>query len=298
MKNILLLAAIIAGFTTQGQSYSNTTLTAGESGSFYIGTTLYGTNTVAIAFSYNRGTYVGITNAAGTKTLVYGKPISYYKRSSGVAFADSAALVAFADSFMFSDGGGGGGSGTVTNVIAGTNISITGTSTVQPTVNLSTNPSLGSATATTQTAGDNSTKVATTAYVDNAGIYYTQVSLTSAQLLSLNTTPVQLVAAPGAGKYIVPIHMSFDYTYVSTTYTTATVQTYETSDKSGPITNNSSFLGFTTNTIRQLYTTGAAGGGIITYVANQPLMIYITVADPTTGNGTAKVNIYYKIVTQ
>lgn len=129
-------------------------------------------------------------------------------------------------------------------------------------------------------------------------ILYTQVSLSSAQLLSLNTTPVQLVAAPGAGKYIVPIHMSFDYTYVSTTYSSATIQTYETSDKSGTITSNTSFLSFTASIIRQLYQTGAAGGSAITYVANQPLMMWATGGDPTTGDGTAKVNVYYKIVTQ
>jgi len=66
-----------------------------------------------------------------------------------------------------------------------------------------------------------------TANVTGAGgdlVLTARVPLTSTQILALNTTPVTLVATPGSGKYIVPISIVVDYTFVSASYNSATYQ--------------------------------------------------------------------------
>lgn len=46
-----------------------------------------------------------------------------------------------------------------------------------------------------------------------------KVSLTSADILALDTTPITIVAAPGAGFALVVSHMSYRFTYGSVAYT-------------------------------------------------------------------------------
>lgn len=154
----------------------------------------------------------------------------------------------------------------------------------------------------TQAPGDNSLKVATTAYADNAGIYTAQVPLSSAQILNLFTTPVQLVAAPGSGKIIVPLSIIVDYTFVTTAYVSnTTLQIYENSDRSNPTWGPgiSSILTATSSQIRSLYNNAAANGTtVVQYADNQPLMITTATNNPTTGDGTAKLTVLYKIVTR
>ena len=53
------------------------------------------------------------------------------------------------------------------------------------------------------------------------GIPYTvKVSVSSAEILALNDIPKSLIAAPGAGKMIVPLAVSFRLNFVSVAYTT------------------------------------------------------------------------------
>ena len=85
-------------------------------------------------------------------------------------------------------------------------------------------------TATTQSPGDNSTKLATTAYADAAGgggggaALVARVTITSAQILAMtaqDTNPITIVPAPGSGKGIIPINFTTQFNPVTTPYTTA-----------------------------------------------------------------------------
>jgi hypothetical protein len=68
-------------------------------------------------------------------------------------------------------------------------------------------------TATTQAASDNSTKLATTAYTDAVAVnpkvklFRAYLRVTDAQIKALNSTPIQIIAAPGNNLLIVPIRM-------------------------------------------------------------------------------------------
>lgn len=53
----------------------------------------------------------------------------------------------------------------------------------------------------------------------NAGLLTKTVTLTATQLLALKTTPVQIIAAPGAGLAIDVLSISLKYKFVTTAYT-------------------------------------------------------------------------------
>ena len=81
-------------------------------------------------------------------------------------------------------------------------------------------------TATTQTALDASTKLATTSYVDSAvaaGVGEVQsvaVTLTASQVTasSSGSNPVQIIPDPGSGKIIVPIFVLWEYVHGTSSF--------------------------------------------------------------------------------
>jgi hypothetical protein len=161
----------------------------------------------------------------------------------------------------------------------------------------------GVPTAPTPTIGDSSTKLATTQFVQQAGItpiIFAAVSLSSINLLALHVTPINLIPAPGAGLALYPLFVSLEYKFATTPYTlhgdslkidygstpTAFIQTFA---EAGFFDQGSSQLKFfnavTTN-------------GSLSAVTNQPFTIYgAGGTDMTAGDGTAVVYIYYALVT-
>lgn len=128
-----------------------------------------------------------------------------------------------------------------------------------------------------------------------------KVSISSAQILQLFSTPQTLVPAQGAGTYIVPINVIVFYDYGTVQYTTAGV--------------TGAFVYVNTavqNKYEDATTWGLANVGdqwtqmtdVITSstildfaVANEPLMIKLTGADPLAGDGTMTVWVTYKVLT-
>jgi hypothetical protein len=121
-----------------------------------------------------------------------------------------------------SSGGGGGVSS-----VSGTANQIVSTGGATPVLSISSTFAFpGSATATTQTAGDNSTKLATTAYVDtNPAAQVATVTITSAQFKNIDNTAANaktIIAAPGAGNMIVVENYSVNLQFQTTAYDTGT----------------------------------------------------------------------------
>jgi len=73
--------------------------------------------------------------------------------------------------------------------------------------------------APTATLGTNTTQLATTAFVaaNGLGVQISTVTITSTQILAAST--VQLVAAPAAGQFIVPISVEAHYNFGTVAYT-------------------------------------------------------------------------------
>ena len=136
------------------------------------------------------------------------------------------------------------------------------------------------------------------AYVDAGGangIQTATVSVSSAEILALNTTPKQLIAAPGAGKYIQVLwgHIYLDYGGTAYTNETTEIEYSTGQDIVGTITG---FLNVGVDTIRNIV---GATGGIYAFsqVDNASVRYRATSANPTTGNGTIQIVLAYRIVT-
>jgi len=116
--------------------------------------------------------------------------------------------------------------------------------------------------------------------------FYTEITLSSAEILALNATPKVIVAAPGAGKIILPISFVASYTFVSDAYTT----------------NISMRAGYATGVadMNLIQLDAVASYRLVTSpdcnpIENQALQVTVATGNPAAGNGTAIVGVYYKI---
>ena len=117
------------------------------------------------------------------------------------------------------------------------------------------------------------------------------VSVSSAEILALNGTPKQLVAAPGAGKILVPIAVTYKFTYGSAAYTT----NLNLRLRMGfTLTQNAGILGLSGNAYAMQ---PLAGGVVSSDVSNTAITLDVATGDPAAGNGTMIVYVSYVTIT-
>lgn len=165
-------------------------------------------------------------------------------------------------------------------------------------------PSLtGTPTAPTASIGDSSTKLATTQFVQQAGLsptIFASVTLTSAQLKALNGTPITLVAAPGVGFVIYPIQIVLEYKFVTTAYTiNGATLLLDYNHANGVFKQVPPETGFFDQGSSQIsFLEGVIAKGGLTLVNNLAFTISgVGGTDMTLGDGTAVVYIYYVLIT-
>lgn len=200
-----------------------------------------------------------------------------------------------------SSGGGGGVSS-----VSGTANQINSTGGTTPVLSISSTFVFpGSATATTQPAGDNSTKIATTAYADNIGLLKASVSLTPTQIKNMKqsfATAVQIIAAPGAGNIIDIVHISTNLQFVTTPYATGS-GAFQLSFTDGAslfslVATFFSSAGITaTNSQFQSISTGNLINAANTLNTNQPVIVNLTNnTSYTAGDSPIAITVSYRIV--
>ena len=127
------------------------------------------------------------------------------------------------------------------------------------------------------------------------------VSLSSAQLLALNTSPVTIVPAPGAGSYILVLVTSYELIYGSSPYSLA-------GDPPGlayggnaiyPADQGWNVSSFTGSSSSVAFVAGPGSIGFVptSNVSNQPVKLVADIGNPTSGNSTGKVTVLYATVT-
>jgi Flp pilus assembly protein TadG len=122
----------------------------------------------------------------------------------------------------------------------------------------------------------------------------TKTVLTSAQVLSLFTTPVVLVPAPGANYYIDVISVVVTLNYNSVAYAGANALQIS-------YTNGAGAAATTSNVSNAFLNAGVtagfktAGKDAVTPVAGAPLVASVLTANPTAGNSTLLVDVVYRI---
>lgn len=180
------------------------------------------------------------------------------------------------------------GAGTVT-FVAGTGVTITGAATlagasgdVVPSgfiiYRSATNPIL-------QVSGHNDPDIAV--------IKKKKVSLTSSDILTLNSSAVELLQAPGSGFANEILSISFRYNYATAAYATNTTLSvlYSTVE----VTNHLGILNQTSDKIK-IASSGINYLGDESVIENQAVYLSTQVGNPTAGGGSLDVYITYRII--
>jgi hypothetical protein len=132
-----------------------------------------------------------------------------------------------------------------------------------------------------------------------SAVQTTTLTLTSAQILSLYTLPVQVVPAPGAGQIINPIAFTLQYKFGTVAYTVPPqgIQfisgTPSHDEYVGVSTAN--LLDAPSSRVTTATASGQVGGDPAVY-ANQPLLVALSNSDPTGGDGTLTITVTYTVV--
>lgn len=133
----------------------------------------------------------------------------------------------------------------------------------------------------------------------STGTLSATVIVAAADLLTLNTIPIQIIPAPGAGNMISIVGATMEYVFNITPYTVAagsqlqlfisTIEVGSDIAATGLLDQGANTFGFTTaaNQITGIPTAT---------VANQPLTIKNSSTAFTGGNGTLVVTVYYNII--
>jgi hypothetical protein len=125
----------------------------------------------------------------------------------------------------------------------------------------------------------------------NGFIQYTKQTLSSVQIKAANTSPVTLITAKGSGKYIYPIRVVEKFNYVSAAYVTSTFIDlgYNSNIDSQKWWNI--YIGGTSNTFVNLDVNSN-----YTILENDAFIAKARTADPTAGDSTLDIYIWYLIL--
>jgi hypothetical protein len=133
------------------------------------------------------------------------------------------------------------------------------------------------------------------------GINVSSTTISSGQILAMNTTPVQILPGTGsATEAVVPLMFLIRGVYGTTTYSTNTDAyfTFSAPSITARYAEKTDMLGFTTSGIDILLPTNYSGGWERTLAtANFPLFLHADVADPTGGNSSIVVTTISVTVT-
>jgi len=142
---------------------------------------------------------------------------------------------------------------------------------------------------TYQNIFQNSSLIAKFDELDNT-VYVEEVALTAANLIAMYTTPVQLVAAPGAGKVLEVVSASiiFDYGTTQMTGGGAVVIEEETSQTALTGTVAAAVIQAAADSITKVLPVAA------TLVANKGIFISNATAVFAAGDGVARVKVAYR----
>jgi hypothetical protein len=125
-----------------------------------------------------------------------------------------------------------------------------------------------------------------------------EVTIPSADVLTLNTTPIELVPAQGANKIIVPTTILAEMYYNTTPYATEGEVDVFCGGTRHPFTlpPDDGFLFGTVSRIVQAIPVITTGATSTVYVANQPMTLSMQGGNPTAGDSDIRIFGTYKVI--
>ena len=128
-------------------------------------------------------------------------------------------------------------------------------------------------------------------------VFTTKVSLTSAQILALYTTPIQLLPAPGAGLVYEILAVTGRINFLTAAYATHTeLDIIDATTGNAIFKETSALLTATSTTVSEMPVNVNANAGVIK-TANGAIKASVPVGNPATGGGSVDLYLTYKIVT-
>ena len=120
-----------------------------------------------------------------------------------------------------------------------------------------------------------------------------KLTIATADVLTLNTTPIEIVAAPGAGYAIEVISASLKMVYNSVAYATNTALSL--------VTNTANLFQFQTEIAQTAdcfskFESEDAAPDNIQFVENEALMLKVETGDPDSGDSDMTVYVTYRII--
>jgi hypothetical protein len=124
-----------------------------------------------------------------------------------------------------------------------------------------------------------------------------ELSIPTASVLTLNGTPLEIVAAPGAGYAIEVVAASFYSAFVSAAYATNT--TMQLINDTATTAQFDVLINYTVTNHRKFGTVALTAGGAAAtqIIENKSLKIKVASGNPTAGNSDIKVYVLYRIIT-
>ena len=133
---------------------------------------------------------------------------------------------------------------------------------------------------------------------NNTGVIYSaSLSIPTAQVLTLNATQLDIVAAPGAGYAIEVVAASFYSAFVSAAYATNT--TMQLINDTATTAQFDVLINYTVTNHRKFGTVALTAGGAAAtqIISNKSLKLKVATGNPTAGNSDIKVYVLYRIIT-
>jgi hypothetical protein len=119
-----------------------------------------------------------------------------------------------------------------------------------------------------------------------------RITLSSSQILNSNSSPIEILDAPGANKTNIIVSIIADCSFLTTAYSTNTnARIYQTGSSTN-IGLQNNFLGFTSDQLTVILPI-SSGSRTEQYVKNQKTFYQTTGGDPTAGDGSITLTIFY-----
>lgn len=125
---------------------------------------------------------------------------------------------------------------------------------------------------------------------DSLQIKSASVTIPTAQVLTLNSSPVTIVSGV-SGKILVLVSAIFRATYNSATYATNLGLLIRHTGSATPITSNSNKLGFTANTINQFTLRDVTNAD--QFISGANIEAYVDSGNPATGDSDITIDVKY-----
>lgn len=133
-------------------------------------------------------------------------------------------------------------------------------------------------------------------YASPSKVKHRKIALTNAEVLALNGTPVELIAAPGAGKTIKVISVSVLHTFATAAF--ATNVNLQIITDTATVSQFENAIVLTSTATRHLRLNGTAASGTTStqLISNKSVKATVATGNPATGGGTITIFIAWSVL--